>query len=55
MNRRHLLKTGVAAVVSLSTVKPVFSLEDAEEFSDELYEELLASGKPFLLDFTATW
>ena len=55
LNRRKLLKTGLVAMASLAAVKPVFSLQGAEDFSEELYAELLASGNPFLLDFTATW
>ena len=26
-----------------------------EDYSRELYEKLLASGEPFLLDFSANW
>ena len=54
MNRRKLLKSGVS-MVFLSAALPAFSLDGAEPFSDQLFEQALASGEPFLLDFTATW
>lgn len=54
MNRRKLLKSGLF-VALLSSSLPAFSLAGAEPFSDELFQEALASGEPFLLDFTATW
>lgn len=54
MNRRTLLK-GSFAMLAFSKTMPALSLEGAEAFSEELYQEVLASGKPFMLDFTASW
>ncbi len=54
MNRRQLLKSSIALAV-VSQTGPLWALDGAEPFSDELFEEALASGEPFLLDFTATW
>ena len=54
MNRRQLLRNGLG-MVALATSLPGFSAQDAEAYSRDLYEEALASGEPFLLDFTAPW
>lgn len=53
MDRRTLLKccAGLAVVACNRTT----SAAESVEYSRELYEELLASGEPFLLDFAATW
>lgn len=53
MNRRTLLKCCAGlAVAACSGAAPA---AESVKYSRELYEELLASGEPFLLDFSATW
>ena len=56
MDRRKFL---VAAAVSAGSAEVMLSsVAAADEFSDysrTRYEENLASGKPFMLDFFASW
>lgn len=55
MNRRQLLRNGLGLLAIAGTL-PAFAASDgAETYSRELYEEALASGDAFLLDFSATW
>ena len=54
MNRRRFIKSGTALALA-SVAMPARSMDGAEPFSDEIYAEAIASGEPFLLDFTATW
>ena len=54
MNRRQFIQSGTALAMA-SVAMPALSLDGAEPFSDEIYAEAIASGEPFLLDFTATW
>ena len=55
MNRRQLLKSSLVMSLGAATMPAIAAIEGAENFSQELYKEALASGEPFLLDFTATW
>lgn len=55
MNRRKLLKNGLGLLALASAVPATAAIEGAETYSRELYDEVLASGDAFLLDFTATW
>ena len=52
MNRRTLLKccAGLAVVACNNSMAT-----GAVNYSREIYEAALASGEPFLLDFTASW
>lgn len=54
MNRRGFLSISALA---LSSPAGIASAADVvrEEYSRELYEQALASGEPFLLDFYANW
>jgi len=52
MQRRHFL--GAALVPLLATAVPVRALEKVP-YSDGLYKELLANGKPFMLEFSTSW
>jgi len=57
MNRRQLLKHCVGGV-AIATMTRHMSADASEEnigYTRELYEQLLASGQPFLLDFAAKW
>ena len=53
MNRRQVLKyaAGAAGLSVLNTA----AAEGTVEFTPEIYSELLASGKPFMLGFHANW
>lgn len=55
MNRRQLLRNGLGLLAMASAIPAVATIEGAETYSRELYEEALASGETFLLDFSATW
>lgn len=55
MNRRQLFKNSLVIALGTAAVPALAAIEGAEDFSEELFEEALASGEPFLLDFTATW
>ena len=53
MNRRHVLSAAVTLLVAPA-------LRAADEpihvpFSQDAYEQALASGEPFVLDFYASW
>ncbi len=52
MKRRQFL-----AIPALAVFAEAVSAEDASyvEYSREAYEQALASGEPFMLDFYATW
>jgi len=57
MNRRQMLRyslgtVAVAAGLSSCTAQ---GADGRVDYSRELYDEALASGEPFLLDFSATW
>jgi len=54
MKRRQVLKYA-AGVASLATIKPSVAAEEFVDFNAELYAELLASGKPFMLGFLSDW
>ena len=53
MNRRRFL--GAAALPVLLQVPAAQAELTKVPFSDKVYEDALASGKPFLLDFYASW
>ncbi len=55
MNRRQLLRNGLGLLALASAVPASATIEGAETFSQELFNEALASGEAFLLDFSATW
>lgn len=53
MNRRHVLSAAVALLVA-----PALRAADEPShvpFSQDAYEQALASGEPLLLDFYASW
>ncbi len=52
MNRRQFLALSATSLLA-SHVNASDALH--VEYSDEVYEQLLASGKPFILDFYASW
>ncbi len=54
MNRRYILK-GALAAAALTVINPAKAADEALTYTPELYQELLASGEPFMLDFFATW
>ncbi len=53
LKRRQLLATPLLAIAA--TLPAVSAEGEFIEYSRELYEEALASGEPFMLDFYATW
>jgi hypothetical protein len=54
MNRRQLLS---AFALALTVAAPRVFAGDAHtvEYTRQVYEQALASGKPFMLDFFAEW
>ena len=54
MNRRQWLKgcVGVAAIAGMGSA---LAADDAVPYSRETYEQALASGDAFMLDFYASW
>jgi hypothetical protein len=54
MNRRQLLSISALA---LALVAPRILAADAYavDYARQVYEQALASGKPFMLEFFATW
>ena len=54
MNRRQLLS---ASALALVVIAPTVFAGDAHsvEYTRQGYEQALASGKPFMLDFFASW
>jgi thiol:disulfide interchange protein len=52
MQRRHFLALSAAALLARHAHA---SDELHVEFSEEIYEQALASGEPFILDFYASW
>ena len=54
MKRRQFVSATVAlpAMAALSSVAWAY---DGTDYSRELYESALASGEPFILDFSASW
>ncbi|MGB7182821.1 MAG: hypothetical protein WA888_21170 [Burkholderiaceae bacterium] len=60
MNRRLLLKgaTGLSGLAGLAYLQPALSASDVVEYIDytpEVFEQAVASGEPFMLDFYASW
>ncbi|NKC11439.1 MAG: hypothetical protein GKR94_04300 [Gammaproteobacteria bacterium] len=53
MKRRQALR--FAALPLLLATPSLRAAEDTVDYSRELYDKLLAQGKPFLLDFYAPW
>ena len=54
MNRRQFLTaSGIALALGKSAI--VSGSEQHTPYSREAYEQALASGKPFMLDFFAPW
>ncbi len=54
MNRRHAMICASALALMLAT-PAVFSASLGVEYSRKAYDQALASGKPFMLDFFADW
>ena len=54
MNRRRLLALPFGALV-LAAGPRAFATGGHVEYSRDAYEAALASGKPFMLDFFASW
>ncbi len=56
MNRRHFLALTTGSIISTAISTTATADDQAHvEYSREVYEQALASGKPFLLDFYASW
>jgi len=53
MNRRQILKYA-AGLSTLAIVKPAVA-NDFVEFSDEIYNQALEEGQPFMLGFLSDW
>ena len=53
MKRREALS--LAAVPLLAGLPSLATAADSVSYTRELYENLLAKGEPFLLDFYADW
>ena len=55
MNRRQLMVTSAALMAA--SVTPTFAADSVTHvtYSRAEYEKALASGKPFMLDFYASW
>ena len=53
MNRRQALS--IAALVFAAPVVRAADTPPYVTYRRDAYEQALASGKPFLLDFSATW
>lgn len=54
MHRRRFL--GAAALPLAIAALPAAAADDYKvPFSDEAYQQALSSGKPFMLDFYASW
>ena len=54
MNRRQVLKYAAGAA-TLVALQPAAASEEFVDFSPELYAEMLASGKPFMVGFLSDW
>lgn len=56
MKRRQFLSACALAPVAAGMQTAVFAADSYhEEYTWERYQQALASGKPFLLDFYASW
>ena len=55
MNRRQLLRNGLGLLAFASAIPASAHIKGGETYTRELYEEALASGDAFLLDFAASW
>jgi len=54
MKRREVLKYA-AGLATLATLRPAAAGEGLVDFSEELYAEMLQSGKPFMVGFLSNW
>ncbi|MEM7250636.1 MAG: hypothetical protein AAF493_04400 [Pseudomonadota bacterium] len=54
MNRRQLLATSLGVAVA-AALPAVTAGENHVPYSRAAYDDALASGKPFMLDFYASW
>lgn len=54
MKRRQLLTYG-AGLIALTSVKSATAADGAVDYSRETFDKALADGKPFMLDFYASW
>ncbi len=54
MKRRDLLSASALLLLAPGTAALAAGV-DAVEYSEEVYDQALASGEPFLLDFFAPW
>ena len=54
MKRREVLKYA-AGLATLATLRPAAAGEGLVDFSEELYAEMLESGKPFMVGFLSNW
>ena len=52
MKRRHFLALSATTLLAKTVTA---SADLSVEYSEEVYEQALASGKPFILDFYANW
>lgn len=53
MKRRQILALPLLAAAA--ALRPASADDAFIEYSRELYEQALASGEPFMLDFYASW
>jgi len=54
MNRRQMLRNSVG-LIALAGCSRAFPGDTSVAYTRELYDEALASGEAFMLDFSATW
>jgi len=57
MKRRQFLSASALALATAGTSAAGFAAADSqhEDYTWERYQQALAGGKPFLLDFYASW
>lgn len=54
MNRRRLLK-GFTGLAGLAYLQPAMSADGLIDYTPEIFEQAIAAGEPFMLDFYASW
>lgn len=55
MKRRQVLRTPVLALAVAAAPSVLAGGGDKVDFSRAVYDEAIASGEPFMLDFYASW
>ncbi len=54
MERREVLKYA-AGLATLAALKPAAASDGLVDFNQDLYAEMLESGKPFMVGFLSNW